>query len=79
MYVLRNSQDRLYIGFTADLERRVEQHQSGKGGWTRGGGPWQLVHHEEFSDRAEALSREKKLKTGRANQELRERFAKTSE
>jgi len=40
VYVLQNTQGRLYIGFTADLERRVRQHQKDKGGWTCERGPW---------------------------------------
>ncbi|MFH1559992.1 MAG: GIY-YIG nuclease family protein [Chloroflexota bacterium] len=74
VYVLRNSQGQLYVGFTADLERRVRQHQEGKAGWTRTRGPWELVHYETFSDRAEALQRERNLKRGRTNKGLRETF-----
>ena len=74
VYVLRNPSGSLYIGFTTDLSRRMEQHQADEGGWTKGKGPWALVHHEEFADRAEAMRREKTLKNGRSNQELRRRF-----
>jgi putative endonuclease len=71
VYVLKNSDGRLYIGFTTDLERRVSQHQEDKGGWTKGRGPWKLVHHETFTERKEALNRERNLKRGKANRELR--------
>ena len=74
VYVLRNSQGRLYVGFTEDLSRRVRQHQEGEGGWTRGKGPWELVGSEEFADRSEALRRERNLKRGTQNQELRKHF-----
>ena len=74
VYVLRIQDGRLYIGFTTDLPRRVLQHQDDEGGWTRGKGPWELVHQEEFVDRAEAMGREKALKSGRANEELHRRF-----
>jgi putative endonuclease len=63
------------VGFTTDLERRVRQHQEGEGGWTHGRGPWELVHFEGFTTRAEALHRERNLKRGKTNQELRERFS----
>ena len=75
VYVMRNPQGRLYVGFTTDLERRVGQHQAGEGGWTHSRGPWELVHFETFTRRAEALRRERDLKRGRTNQELRERFS----
>ena len=74
VYVLRNPQGRLYVGFTEDLSRRVGQHQEGEGGWTRGKVPWKLVESEGFADRSEALRRERKLKRGKQNQKLRKRF-----
>ena len=75
VYVLRNSEGRLYIGFTTNLEQRVRQHQEGEGGWTRSHGPWELVHYETFEARAEALKRERNLKRGRTNKKLREKFS----
>jgi putative endonuclease len=75
VYVLRNPDGRLYIGFTADLERRVRQHQEGEGGWTQERGPWELVYHEKFDNRAEAMKRERNLKRGRPNMELRKHLA----
>jgi putative endonuclease len=74
VYVLRNQQDQLYIGSTSDLEARIQRHQEGKAGWTRTRGPWQLVDKETFSSRSEAIRRERYLKSGKANQELRQRL-----
>ena len=74
IYVLRNQQGRLYIGFTENLEQRVWQHGENEASWTRGKGPWELVHHEEYSNRADTLRRERNLKRGRTNQILRDRF-----
>jgi putative endonuclease len=71
VYVLRNGEGRLYIGFTSNLERRVRQHQGDKGGWTQGRGPWELVHSETFDSRVEAMRRERSLKRGKANHDLR--------
>jgi len=65
VYVIRNQDGRLYIGQTNDLERRLEQHQLGLGGWTRLRGPWTLVQTEEFETRGEAMKRERQLKSGR--------------
>ncbi len=78
VYVLRNPDGRLYIGSTSDLERRVRRHQQGRGGWTRDGGPWEPVYHEQFPTRAEAVRRERYLKSGKPNQEFRARFATDS-
>ena len=73
VYVLQNGSGRLYIGHTEDIPRRLSQHNARKGGWTAAHGPWVLVHRESFATRAEAMRREKALKSGRSNQELRRR------
>jgi putative endonuclease len=74
VYVLRNPDGRLYIGSTSELDARVRQHQAGEAGWTRMHGPWELVHTEAFATLAEAVRRERQLKGGRANSELRRRL-----
>ena len=78
VYVLQNPEGRLYIGFTADLTRRVRQHQEDEGGWTRRRGPWELVYYETFTDQLEAIRRERNLKRGKSNQELRIRLSKNT-
>ncbi|MEK7353658.1 MAG: GIY-YIG nuclease family protein [Chloroflexota bacterium] len=75
VYVLRNPEGRLYVGFTTDLSRRILQHQNGEAGWTRGRGPWKLVYHETFTYRLEAMRRERNLKRGKTNQDLHIRFS----
>ena len=74
VYVLKNPEDQLYIGSTANLDARVRRHQEGKAGWTSSRGPWELMYVESFPSRSEAVRRERHLKTGKANQELRRRF-----
>ena len=71
VYVLRNLKGRLYVGSTGDLARRLAEHAEGRARWTAKRGPWQLVHSEEFATRIAAMRRERELKCGRANQELR--------
>jgi len=70
-YVLRSlTAGRLYKGSTADLQRRLQQHSEGTSFFTRSGGPWELVHSEEFATRAEAMRRERFFKTGKGREEL---------
>ena len=71
VYVLRNPESRIYIGQTENLGGRLVHHRNGDSRWTRSRGPWQLVHVEEFPTRSEAMIRERILKNGKANQELR--------
>ena len=72
VYVLRNaSTGRQYTGFTADLTQRLGQHNSGVTKSTKNRGAWSLVHQEPFATRAEAMRREKQLKSGRGREELK--------
>jgi putative endonuclease len=77
VYVLQNTNGQLYIGFTANLDERLKRHQEGKAGWTHSRRPWELVHHETFTYRQEAMRRERQLKSGRANQKLRTMLVQT--
>jgi putative endonuclease len=44
VYMLRCSDNSLYIGSTTDVVRRLEEHQRGKGArYTRGRGPLEVV------------------------------------
>ena len=66
IYVLKSAKTgRLYTGSTADLGRRVAQHNAGRSSATRSGTPYKLVYHEVVSTRPEATRRERYLKTGK--------------
>lgn len=67
MYVLENSNDRSwYIGFTDDIEQRVKYHNAKVGGtYTKKKiGEWEPIYYEAYKDKADALGREKFLKSG---------------
>ena len=67
VYVLlsRNKPKRTYVGWTLDLERRVAQHNSGKGARTTRGGTWLLIYAERYRTRNAAMHREVFLKRDR--------------
>lgn len=56
---------RTYVGWTLDLERRLAQHNSGKGAKSTRGRFWCLIYAEKLSSRNEAMSREWYLKRDR--------------
>ena len=59
LYILRCADDTLYTGITDNIQRRLTQHNAGKGAkYTRGRGPVELLYQEEFASRAEASKRE---------------------
>lgn len=63
VYILLCADGSLYTGWTTDLEKRVDVHNSGKGAkCTRSRLPVKLVYHEEFSDKSSALKREWEIK-----------------
>ena len=63
VYILRCGNGDLYTGVTSDLERRLQQHQSGRGGWfTKTTQPVELVYHEIYGSEDEAKRRETQLK-----------------
>ncbi|OFX62802.1 MAG: endonuclease [Bacteroidetes bacterium GWB2_41_8] len=55
--------DKIYIGMTSSLEKRIYAHNNLPKGWTKSFRPWRLVYTEEFEEKTQALSREKELKS----------------
>jgi putative endonuclease len=55
--------NKYYIGSTEDLKRRLDEHNSGRGAFTKGGSPWRLVWNKEFGSRVEACAEERKIKS----------------
>jgi putative endonuclease len=56
---------RTYVGWTTDLDRRLAEHNSGKGARSTRGRHWMLLYAERFADRQSAMSREWHLKRDR--------------
>ena len=54
----------LYVGLTDNLERRINEHQSGKNRTTKPYRPFKLIYSEKFATRHEARTKEKYLKSG---------------
>ena len=69
VYVLiSESTGKRYTGQTDDLDRRLTEHNGAsinlRRYTSRDAGPWKLVHSELYPSRAEAMRREKWLKSG---------------
>lgn len=63
IYLVRTGAGSLYAGISTDPERRLRQHQSGKGARAlRGKGPLTLVWRQGVVDKGEALRLEYRLK-----------------
>ena len=73
VYIIQSKKDSsFYIGFTGNLQRRLEEHNQGKSRYTRTKLPWALVYSEKFDSKSEALKRERFLK----NQKNKEFYKK---
>jgi len=63
VYVLKSEKDkRLYIGYTDNLEKRVEEHSLGLNLSTRYRGPLRLIYYEAYLSSRDARIRESRLK-----------------
>lgn len=63
VYILECKDGTFYTGWTRDIERRLEEHNSGLGAkYTRGRYPVELRHVEEFDTKEEAMRREFAIK-----------------
>ena len=73
VYILQSqSSHKYYIGCATDVLVRVAEHQRGQTTSTRGRGPWVLVHQEDFDTLAEALRRERQLKSWKSHRSIQE-------
>ncbi|KJJ40062.1 GIY-YIG nuclease family protein [Aequorivita vladivostokensis] len=62
VYILKCSNNLYYTGSTNNLEKRVSDHQNGKGAnFTRKHLPIELVYYEEFAQIDQAFYREKQI------------------
>lgn len=63
IYIVRCSDGSLYTGWTNDLEKRIKDHNEGRGAkYTRSRRPVVLAYYEEFATKEEAMSREWAIK-----------------
>lgn len=63
LYILRINKSQLYIGITANVERRILEHKQSKGAkYTKYSGTIELVYTEELSSLQAVMQREKQIK-----------------
>ena len=61
VYIIKADDEGIYIGYTSNMKRRLEQHNAGEGGYTKGR-QWKLVYCESYASKEDAMIREKRLK-----------------
>jgi putative endonuclease len=71
VYILRSTvTHRYYTGSTDDLHNRFNDHNTGQVKSTKNGIPWKVVHTEFHKTRAEAMRKEKYIKSRGAKRYL---------
>ena len=75
VYVLLSKKDdKFYTGCTSDLKTRFEQHREGKVFSTKNRMPVELIYYEACTNRLDAFTREKYLKSGMGKRYIRNRL-----
>jgi len=75
VYVLASEKDSSwYIGYTSNLEKRINEHNSGKTITTSRKIPWKVIYCEVAFNKQDAIAREKYLKSGMGRRYLKNRL-----
>ena len=74
VYFLKLNNGDLYKGLTADLKRRIEEHNSGKVESTKNFRPVTLIGYEAYLLKTDAARREKFLKTTEGRRLLKQQY-----
>ena len=59
---LKNNKKISYVGYTNDIKKRLNLHNSGKGAKFTRGKKWKLVYYEKYDSKSNAMKNENKLK-----------------
>lgn len=76
VYFLRSIKfpEKTYIGYTTDVQERIETHNAGKSFHTRDYKPWKLVAYVAFDEKLKAIKFEKYVKVGSGHAFANKRF-----
>lgn len=72
VYILKNPNDKYYIGYTGDINRRLEKHNLGHTKSTKNKGVWKIAYKEQFETRGQAIKREKYIKKQKSKKFIEE-------
>ncbi len=70
---VKNNKKFSYVGYTKNLQKRLDLHNSGKGAKFTRGKKWKLVYYEKYDSKSNAMKNEYILKK---NYKLRQKLKK---
>ena len=59
---IKNRKKLSYVGYTGNLKKRIDLHNSGKGAKFTRGKKWKLVYYEKYDSKSVAMKNEYRLK-----------------
>ena len=72
VYVLQSKvNSSLYVGYTKDLRKRLQEHNRGYNFSTRAYKPWKVIHYEAYINEEDTKRREHYLKTSQGSRLLK--------
>ena len=75
VYAIKSLIDnRIYVGMTQNLKKRIIEHNQGKTKSTKGYRPWKVIFFEEVESRLEARRVEKYYKSGCGKEFLKNKY-----
>ncbi len=66
--------DKLYLGFTNNLRRRIQDHKSGQSDFTSRNGDFSLIFYEAYLNKKDSQEAERYFKTGHGREVLKEKL-----
>lgn len=79
VYMIKNADDKLYVGITNDLDKRLRYHNTGQGAvFTKNSNNFVIEFYEKYDTLAQARNREIQIKKWRRDKKelLIKRFKK---
>ena len=75
VYILQSKKDQsYYVGYTTNLKRRIEDHNSGSNKYSSSKKPYELAWYCVFKNKQKALEFERYMKSGSGFAFSRKRF-----
>ena len=77
--LISKNRARTYTGVTSNIKRRLKEHNSGKGKFTKPYSPFSILYLENYSTRKEAYQREAYFKSTPGKREISQLLKGSSE
>ena len=67
---ISSNKRKTYVGYTKDLEKRINLHNINKGAKSTKGFNWKIIYKKKFSNKIDAMAYEYKLKHDRKKRDI---------